>query len=170
MKKLIFLTLITTLFFSCKPDDQPMPEGDVSFHLLTSFETFDNFKIHESSILWDSNVYLSYDDLESYDRDSYSFKLSEEAIEFLDNQEFNVHGTGFVVVAGEDPVYTGYFWPSYSSMSCDWLVADPLMAGITGELRMRLGYPGGGLDGLIPDKRNKDIILDIFRRDGKLIE
>jgi hypothetical protein len=44
------------------------------------------------------------------------------------------------------------------------------MVEMTGELRMRLGYPGQATDGSIPDLRNEKIILDIFRRDGKLIE
>jgi hypothetical protein len=38
------------------------------------------------------------------------------------------------------------------------------------ELWVELGYPGP-IDGVeIPDERNHPLILDIFRRDGKLIE
>ena len=171
MKDLILLTLTSILIFACRPDEMTVPEGDVAIHLLTSFETNDNScRIDGASVQWDSNALLKYDDLVSYDAENYNFKLSDEAIQVIENMEHNVHGVGFVLLANDEPVYTGYFWPAYSSMSCDWLVADPLMVDMTGELRMRLGYPGQATDGPIPDLRNEKIILDIFRRDGKLIE
>jgi hypothetical protein len=171
MKNFMLLTLAIILMFACQPDETVIPEGEVTIHLLTSFETTGNScRIDGASAQWDSNALLNYEDLENYDVENYAFKLSEEAIDIIDNMDHNVQGVGFVLLADEAPIYTGYFWPAYSSMSCDWLTADPLMVEMTGELRMRLGYPGQATDGSIPDLRNEKIILDIFRRDGKLIE
>lgn len=171
MKNLVFLTLLTTLLLACQPDEPVVPKGDVSIHLLTSFETEGNScRIDGASVQWDSNALLNYDDLVTYDSGNYNFSLSQDGIEIVENMDHHVHGVAFALLADEEPVYTGYFWPAYSSMSCDWLTTDPLMVEITGELRMRLGYPGQATDGSIPDLRNERVILDIFRRDGKLIE
>ena len=38
------------------------------------------------------------------------------------------------------------------------------------ELKVELGYPGQIQGTIIPDKRNDSQILDIFKRDNKLIE
>jgi len=67
-------------------------------------------------------------------------------------------------------VYTGYFWPSLSSISCNWIVIDPVSTEINNEMKVELGYPSPAYGTDIPDKRNSNQIIDVFRRDNKLVE
>ena len=76
----------------------------------------------------------------------------------------------FAVAADEELAYTGYFWPGYSSMGCQWITTDPLFIGNRNTMTMGLGYPGLIEGTSIPDNRNDPRILEIFRADGKLIE
>lgn len=64
----------------------------------------------------------------------------------------------------------GYFWPGYSSQSCEWVIIDPFSIDTDNEMKVELGYPGSVLGIEIPDERNANQILDVFRRDDKLIQ
>jgi hypothetical protein len=74
----------------------------------------------------------------------------------------------FAIKANDTLVYTGYFWPSYSSVSCDWVVVDPNMTGIGNTMQVSLGYPGLIQGKIIQDKRNDKRIVQILREDRKL--
>lgn len=81
----------------------------------------------------------------------------------------SVHGIAFAIIANNVIIYSGYFWPSYSSASCDWMVIDPMMLLISNELTVQLDYSPYNLK-LIPDRRNDKRILDIFSSHEKLIK
>jgi len=146
--------------------------GDVALYLLESYETIDQTcAILNSSVVLTEHPLISYSDLESYNSNTHVFKISENAKEAIDKLEHSVQGLPFALLADDQLMYTGYFWPSYSSLICQWIVIDPIMMHRDNELRVELGYPGlveGGIK--IPDERNNPLILDIFKRDGKLID
>ena len=87
----------------------------------------------------------------------------------LKGRSWPVNGTPFAVVAKGALIYTAYFWPSYSSLSCQWVVADPFIVAITKSLQIKLGYPGQSEGANIPDHRNDSRITRIFASHGKLL-
>ena len=81
-----------------------------------------------------------------------------------------MQGIAFAVTVNDEIIYTGYFWPSFSSQSCGWVVIDPLSIGFGNSMRVNLGYPSQEFATGVTDNRNASQILDVFRRDHKLIE
>ena len=145
--------------------------GEVSFYLLETFNTVgDDCPIDESSVVLEAEPLITYDGLTWYDANEYEFGITEEVMETIKNMEQSVFGVPFGVTAGGELVYTGYFWPAYSSLACPWTTIDPVFMEMNHSLRVRLGYPGSIEGAEITDRRNDPRILEIFRRDGKLIE
>jgi hypothetical protein len=160
-------------FISCQQQEDIDPEhGNVELYLLESYETIENTysQIKETTVQTLDNPLLTYNDFISYNAKEYTFKLTEEAKVKIKDLNHRVNGLAFAVKANNEVIYTGYFWPGYSSMSCDWVVIDPIMIHEENEMMVRLGYPGPIQGITIPDKRNDPQLLEIFRRDNKLIE
>ena len=164
----ILLALLFTTNISCdkwKGD----AEGDVELYLLESYQTENqSCGIVNSSVKLHDAPLIGYQDIKSYNSKKHIFKISDYSVGVAKDQEHSVHGLAFAVVANDEVVYSGYFWPAYSSMSCQWIVIDPLMIFGDNELNVELGYPGLFEGADIVDERNNELILDIFRRDGKL--
>jgi hypothetical protein len=144
--------------------------GIVELYLLDSYAKVGNsFQIDETTITTKNPPLISYPDFISYDPKNYTFELSDKAKNAVWNMDHSVHGIAFTVQANGTIIYSGYFWPSYSSSSCDWIVIDPLMLGNDNALTVNLGYPGLVQGQTIPDHRNDGRIIEIFRNDNKLI-
>lgn len=173
IRKLQLLLLSTILgFLTISCDEDAVTPGDkVEIYLLSSFETIDNScQIDEASIMIKSQPLLQYSDLLSYNSNDYIFSLSNNAKETIAALDFPTNGVPFVVTVDREIIYTAYFWPAYSSASCQWIVADPFSIDFNDGLKIQLGYPGH-MDGIeIPDKRNDPRILAVFRKDGNLVE
>jgi hypothetical protein len=165
------LLVIFTLWISSCDRIHEEIDGSVEIYLLEDFETIDQTcRIKLSSVTIKQLPIIRYEEIESYNSSEYLFKISDEAVDKIDSLEHSVFGIAFAVTADKEIIYTGYFWPSYSSLGCQWIIIDPLMWRGDNELRIELGYPGR-LQGVeIPDERNNEKILEIFRRDGKLID
>jgi hypothetical protein len=145
--------------------------GGVDIYLLESYETLEpSCQINEETATTKENAFIKYSDLLSYNSTKYSFTISEAVKEKLMDIQFPVSGIAFGVKVNNELVYTGYFWPGYSSQICTWTTIDPLYLYSGNELMVTLGYPGQLLNTTITDKRNDSRILNVFRRDGKLIE
>lgn len=173
MKTVLFrlLPIIGFLFLIPSCEKSEKISGEVEFYLLKSFETVDNTcEISASSVDLESYPLIAYSDIKSYSSKDYVFRVTNDAVETIEALEHSVLGLPFAVTADDELIYTGYFWPSYSSAMCQWIVIDPLMWGGNNELHVELGYPGTFEGVVIPDERNNEKILDIFRRDGKLKE
>ncbi|MBE9468883.1 MAG: hypothetical protein IMY72_11285 [Bacteroidetes bacterium] len=172
MKKQIILfaliSVFSLVFIACdKDEDSNLISGNVDLYLLKSFETVENTaQIDSSTVITNENPLIRYSDFVSYDSENYIFKISENMEQSIKNMEFPVSGVAFAIKANNNLIYTGYFWPGYSSASCNWVVIDPII--LFNELRVRLGGQIQGTN--IPDNRNDERILNIFRRDNKLIE
>lgn len=145
--------------------------GVVELYLLKSHETLDAWGgIDSASVVPEEEPLIAYSEFTSYDPENHVFTITESARAAVSNLEVPVQGIPFAVEADGTPVYTGYFWPAYSSQSCQWIVVDPVRVSFSNEMKVELGYPGLFEGFRIPDQRNHPLILNIFRRDGKLVE
>ena len=175
-RKILGFILLIVIGFgqnSCQQQNDVNPaKGEIELYLLASYETSDstNFQIIESTAHIQSKPLLSYSDFISYNPEKYTFKISDIAKIKIKELDHRLNGLAFALTADNKIIYTGYFWPGYSSMSCDWIVIDPIMINEENKMIVRLGYPGP-IQGInIPDNRNDRRLLEIFRRDNKLIE
>lgn len=170
-KKIILLLCLFPIFlFSCQEEGPDVP-GEVEFYLLDFYECyFESAGIDTATMVLDENPFLNYAALKSYNSRDYFFKVSDDAKDKIEGMEHSVAGVAFAVLANKEVIYTGYFLPSYSSISLQWIVIDPVSWHLKNQMFVKLGYPGQ-IDGLeIPDLRNDERILQIFRRDRKLVE
>ena len=77
---------------------------------------------------------MTYSDFQSYDPSTFTFKISDTAKDSIKSLKQSVNGIAFAIKANNVLIYSGYFWPGYSSASCDWVVIDPMMLLINNEL------------------------------------
>jgi hypothetical protein len=163
--------LIIILTHCSQKEELPATQGKVELYLLESFETTGEhfFQIDESSVITEGNPFLAFQDLLTYHPNEYYFTISENAINKIENMDHSVHGVAFGIVVNNELIYTGYFWPSYSSMSCDWPVIDPFSLFNDNRLKVNLGYASSIPPTEIPDRRNDPRILAVFDKDGKLV-
>lgn len=173
--QILFVALFVTLnsfFIACdKNENTNLKDGGVELYLLDSYQIIGaTYQIDEKTIVTKSKPLVTYSDFLSYDPKTFSFKISDAAKEEIKSLKHSVHGIAFAIKANNDMIYTGYFWPSYSSASCDWLVIDPMHLLVSNELYVQIGYPGLIQGQVIPDKRNDKRILDVFLSDDKLIK
>ena len=170
VQSLVVTLLFFCLFASCKKDGEYVP-GEVEFYLLDSYETLDESpEIDPGSVILAEDPLLVYSDLKSYNANEYFFKVTDEAREIIEDMEHSVGGIAFAVTANEEVVYTAYFVPSYSSASVQWIVIDPVFWHFTNRMYVKLGYPDQFEGSVIPDLRNDERILEIFRHDRNLVE
>jgi len=177
--KLNTICLFVVLLFmgalmACDKDDGD-PSGDVTgeveLFLLESYEVVnETAEIDLASVVLKEDPLLRYSDLKLYNAKEYFFKVTDAARERIEWMEHSVSGEAFAVLADGELIYTGYFVPSYSSLSVQWIVIDPVFWHSTNRMFVKLGYPAHFEGALIPDLRNDERILKIFRRDGNLTE
>jgi hypothetical protein len=150
---------------SCKKEElNPETGSNVEFYLLDNYLT-DQFdvKINEETATIRDSALILYDEILSYNPQTYEFVVQAGVTERL--KEYSA----FAVTVDREVIYTGYFWTSISSRSVEWVVIDLIFSG-KNTLRVQLGYPGL-LEGFtIPDKRNDSRILDVLKRDNKLVQ
>jgi hypothetical protein len=141
----------------------------VELYLMDTYLKIGNSsQIDENSVVTENKPLIYYSDFLSYDSTECIFELSDRAIVAIKNLDHSVHGLAFAIKANDRLIYTGYFWPGYSSASCDWIVIDPFMTSIGNKIQVRLGYPGLIQGQTIQDKRNDERIILIFKNDNKL--
>lgn len=171
--KSAFPILITFLFFSfptLNSCNKQTDVGKVEFYLLESFDTLpESNKIDIQGAVKKAEPFINYSEIISYNKSNYTFKLSDSALKTLKSEAYSLRGLGFVLVANEEIIYSGYFWPSISSASCDWFTIDPLYYG-NNKITVKKGYPNESFYHHSEDNRNDKTILDILERDGKLLD
>ncbi len=111
---------------------------------------------------------LSNQDIVSYAKTTHEIVLTASAAERIQNLHAPTSGLAFAACVDGQPVYTGAFWPAYSSQSYDGITIDPVL--VTREhpvAQIRLGYPGPDLfQG--EDPRSDPRVLKALQEDGKL--
>jgi len=170
MKNFFIFSLVILYTSAC--EDQELPEHSIDFYAISDYRTQENsMKIIESSVVLSDSVIIAYDDILFYRPESHTFFITEHLSDILSDWENHpLARKPFAVKAGKELVYTGYFWYGFMSSGCDWVVIDPIDYSGENKITVRQGYPGL-IDGdQIPDKRNDPWLLEILRRDGKLIE
>lgn len=104
-----------------------------------------------------NQLLISQDDVVSYNPDTYTFKLTDEAVKHLDS--YSVYGEDhtpkmdnglyqqeFSMMLNDTVLYAGVFWSNLSSLSHDGLVLlDSTMFPTTKELTIATGYPAGNM-------------------------
>lgn len=172
MKKLVFfvvlLSLILTAPSGCdKYEISNLSRDKVEFFLIKSYKRVDYTQaIDENSIELDRIPLVNYSDILSYSASNHYFRFSDRGVKAVKGVEQSVNGVPFALVADGELIYTGYFWPSFSSASCEWITIDPLLIYSNNRMMVHLGYPGD-FEG-VPDRRNDQRLLNILRRDDKL--
>lgn len=169
--KNFFVFFLAILYISAC-EDQELPEHSIDFYAISDYRTQENsMKIIESSVELSDSVIIPYDDILFYRPELHTFFITEQLSDILSDWENHpLARKPFAVVAGSKIVYTGYFWYGFMSSSCDWLVIDPIDYSGENKLIIQLGYPGLIVGDQIPDHRNDPWLLEILRRNGKLIE
>jgi hypothetical protein len=171
MARSIIISLLILFFAGCEKYQSPRQSGyGLEFYLIKDFQRVGTSdKIINSSVILSDSVIIYYDEILSYNSDTYTFTLTASSADRLNDFKNNhIHGTPFAVTINKEIIYTGYFWCGYSSSMVDWVTIDPLNYSGKNQLRVSLGYPGLILGDYIPDNRNDDRILDILSRDRKL--
>ena len=169
----IFLAFQIIFLTHCRQKEElPAPQGKVELYLLESFETTGDhyFQIDESSVITEGNPFLAFQDLLTYHPNEYYFTISENAKNKIENLDHSVHGIPFGIKVNNELIYTGFFWPSYSSMSCDWPVIDPFTLYNDNKLKVNLGYASSIPATEIPDARNDPRLLSVFRVNRRLVK
>jgi hypothetical protein len=159
--------------YSCNKNSGPesaiQSQGGVEIFLITDFTTLNgSAQINESSVTTKTSPLIYYSEIVSYNPQTYSFEITEAAKKRITKIQFPVHGTPFALKVDGELIYTGYFWPSYSSASCQWTVIDPTFLYLRNKLTVEMGYPGTFTDILQYDRRNDSRILNKLERDNKI--
>jgi hypothetical protein len=164
--------LIIVLSHCSQKEELPVIQGKVELYLLESFETTGNnyFQIDETSAILEASAFLEFKDLLTYHPNEYFFTISENAIDKIENMDYSVYGIPFGIMVNNELIYTGYFWPSNSSMSCDWIVIDPIFLFSDNKLKVNLGYASSIPLSEIPDRRNDPKLLSVFRVNRRLVK
>lgn len=165
------IAILSTILFGCKKDNNDA-ENKVELYLIDSYSTIKSpsHQIDETTIKTKASPLIDYVDIVSYNSTTYEFELSDKAKNTITNMGQSIDGVAFAIKANGTVIYSGYFWPSYSSAGCDCVVIDPLMASIGNKIYVQLGYPRLLQGQVIPDKRNDSRIIKIFESDKKLLK
>jgi hypothetical protein len=167
LSKISWILFCLVLFDSCGTDSEI--RGPIEIYRISTYQIASGtHQIDESSVVTSDMPLIRYADIQAYDATNYFFEISDQARSILLDPSFAQPGIPFAVKAGGKIIYTGYFWWSYSSAFCDWVVADLTFLQADKILQINLGYPGTTDNINIPDRRNDPALLEILRRDGKL--
>jgi hypothetical protein len=143
-------------------------DNTIAFYTLKELSTLgQGFAIDESRVKIGNELLIEYDDLISYNVSTHTFTISDALAKKMNGIKLEnpYYQKPFALAIGKEIVYTGYFWSLLSSLSCDWITASPL----GDQLIIMLGYPGT-TGQPVNDRRNDTRILDILKRDDKLID
>ena len=169
MNRLFLVIISLNLLLSCEKTEEPSQTA-LEFYLLKDYQTYDHVKIDENTAVISDSVLIQYDSIISYNKSTYAFKITDSTINY-DSREFSpILGKAFAVTIDKNIIYTGYFWSGYRSLGCNWIVIDLVRFEWENELIVELGYPGLVVGDTIPDKRNDERILELLKRDNKLLE
>ena len=171
-KNIYTLLSFLFLFILIGCDENEIASGDrVEFYLIETYNTIDNTEqINEASVVLASEPLIYYEDILRYDQDEFIFEISEKAIAAIEQLNVPVNGIAFAIAVDRNLIFSGYFWPSYSSATCQWIYTDPLMIDFYEGLKINIGYPSILPGEIIPDNRNDPRMLQVLRRDGKLVD
>ena len=112
------------------------------------------------------SIIIPYSEIEGYSSEECIFYVSDEISALLNDPDNYLHQAPFSVVVDGDTIYQGFFWSRLSSTTCQWPVM--WIENADGRLPVGAGYPSSSEEQ--PDRRNDPSILEVFRRDRKLVD
>jgi hypothetical protein len=139
--------------------------GEFSIYLLAQHAA--DHQVSTLDILdFEQEPILSIHDIIAYTWETHTIELTASGYERVVELEVPIDGTIFVVCLGREPIYTGAFWPMYSSLSFNG-VAIKLPLTDDHTMQLTLGYPSQSFfKG--EDPRFDRRILQSLERAGKL--
>lgn len=162
------LALITSvIYIAVKIFENNKADKSFSIYLLAG-----NISPQELPILshlpLEEQPLISIKDIVSYTEATHEIELTLAGYEKIHRLKVPTNGIAFAVCLNESPVYSGAFWPAYSSQSFDGVVIDPIL--ISQEhptIQIKLGYPGPQFF-TGEDPRSDPILLQSLKNAGKL--
>ncbi len=111
---------------------------------------------------------LTTKDIVSYTQATHEIELTQKGYLTISALPLPVTGISFAACVNGQPIYTGAFWPGYSSLSFAGIVIDPILASKEHPfIHIQLGYPGSDFFEAL-DPRSDPRILQALHRAGKL--
>jgi hypothetical protein len=170
MKKIFILLVLYTILPGCETGTKDVSSGftELSFHFTTDTLTRELLNIDVVEVL--AEAFISYSDIVSYNVTTHIFRLNHP-IDSLFDYTKNYDGRGFVAMLDTTKIYCGVvFSPYHSSINPNIVITLPL-DGVSDEncLEIRCGYPEESYYTGI-DEINDERIVDLLKRDNKLIE
>ena len=155
----ILLPLICFSCLSCSQDDI---ENDVIDLISITYQAMNN--INDQKLLKDK---IHYDDIIGYDSIKYAFLLSQSASDKINSYFFKAGGMPFSLEVSGDTIYSGLFFPSYSSNTPCGYIVEPVI-GSNNIMVVRLDY--GLCPNEIEDNRNDPHLIERLEQDNKILE
>ena len=113
---------------------------------------------------------ISADDIVAYSWETHELYLTASAnrrLAQLQSVIMEKCGLPFVVCVGNEPIYSGAVWTSYSSAIFEGIVIDVYPAEHNEPIRIQLGYPPGMFEDM-EDPRASPMIFEALERAEKL--
>ena len=164
--RILILIFSLSLTASCEKNENSIHTG-LEFYLLKDFQADDHMKIYENTAVIADTVLIKYESIISYDKNKYSFKLTDSTIHYSSREYSPLLKQAFAVTIDKEIIYTGYFWSGFYSQICTWFQIDLVKYEMYDELIVDLFYIVGDT---ITDNRNDERILELLRNDNRLIE
>ena len=165
-----FFTLLVINLSSCKKNENNLQQsGDkIEIYLLQDFAMIKGkCKIDNSTIILKSNELISNDDILHYKLSDHTMLLTNAAIEKIRNVGDNIP---FCLTVDRAIVYSGFFKPGYSSLSCDHSITIDPWSYQLNEININLGYPSSIylMNFAGDDPRENNLLIEALRKQGKL--
>ncbi|WP_291860611.1 hypothetical protein [Marinilabilia sp.] len=112
------------------------------------------------------SIIIPYSEILGYSSEECVFYVSDKISAILNDPENYLYQAPFSVAVDGEMIYRGFFWTRLSSATCRWPVI--CIEDASGRLQVEVGYPSA--PERAPDRRNDPAILEVFRRDGKLVD
>ena len=163
MRNLIPYLLFVLLLISCKKESG----SGIEIYFLNDYKTVSGSKeIISGSEKLTKTPYIYYNQINYYDSTDHILNLSGNKADELNKANWAMSGKAFSLTIDRSIIYSGYFLPSYSSESCDWITIDPM--NLDSKFRVSLPFPIVGYNHIINDPRNDERIISYFKKDSKL--
>jgi hypothetical protein len=163
MKNLIALFLFVVLLLSCKKESG----NGIEIYFLDDYKTITGSReIIPGSEKLAKNPYIYYDQINYYDSTEHILNLTSVKAEEINHNNWPMGGKTFSLTIDKSIIYSGYFIPGYSSVSCDWINIDPMNS--DSKFRIGLPIPVAGYNHTIIDPRNDERIINYLKKDNKL--
>jgi len=157
--RLFLILLICFHSLNCSRNDR---DNDVIDPVSITYQARNN--VNDQRLLEDK---IHYDDIIGYDSSKYAFLLTQSASDKINSYFFTAGGMPFSLELSGEKIYSGLFFPSYSSNTpCGYLV-EPVI-GSNNIMIVRLDY------GLCPnqteDNRNDQRLIERLAEDDKILK